>query len=469
MKILALTSRWPYPVVGGDRLRFHAICREMRKRHRVTLLALCETRAEMAMEAPDDGVFAARHRVFLPRWRSWLNCAAALPGRSPLQVAYYRSAEFRARVAALLPQHDAALAHLIRVAEYLADARAGRPAVLEMTDAISMNYARVAAVGGGLFRGGIRGLIYRVELPRLLKYERAVAARFAVTVLCSPVDRDFLFPPPAPANILVCGNGVDFERVEFSPPGESPAPESSPSPQSSPSPPPPAGIAVFIGNMRTLQNRDAAWWFCRRILPLLRRRNPAWALEIIGPVAAREKARFNRLPGVTATGTVDDVAATVRALRGGGDGGGDGDIEPRHPRSPHPRHPRASLSGGGGGAGDGAGAGGGGGAGGAPGCGLVGICPMRAGAGVQNKILDYMAFGLPCVTTAIGAEGLRARAGEELLIADSAEEFAAAVARLAADSALARRLSINARRHIETAHAWRANLAPLMARLDAWA
>jgi len=425
MKILALTSRWPEPVVGGDRLRFHQICREMSKRHRVTLLALCETCAEMTAALPDDGVFAAAHRVFLPRWRSWLNCAAALPSRQPLQIAYYRSAEFRARVAELLPQHDAAFAHLIRVADYL-DQRDGRPAVLDMTDAISLNYARVAAVGGGSrgSRGGIRGLVYRIELPRLLRYEREVATRFDVTLLCSPVDRDFLWSPPAPGNVLVCGNGVDFERVEFSPPVESPpSPTPSPSPTSSPSPTPspsPAGVAVFIGNMRTLQNRDAAWWFCCRILPLLQRRNPAWEFKIIGPVAAREMAKFNRMPGVTATGTVDDVAATVAALRGDGE---------------------------------------------SPARVLVGVCPMRAGAGVQNKILDYMAFGLPCVTTAIGAEGLRARPGAELLVADSAAEFAAATAGLAADPARARRLAINARNYLETAHSWSANLAPLMQRL----
>lgn len=430
MKILALTSRLPYPPIGGDRLRFYALCREMSKRHRVTLLALCETRAEMAMELPDDGVFVARHRVLLPRWRSWLNCVAALPGRGPLQVAYYRSAAMRAKVAALLPAHDAGFAHLIRVAEYL-DARGGRPAILDMTDAISMNYARVAEAGIG--GGRLKRLIYRIERPRLLRYEREIARRFDLTVLCSPVDRDFLFPPPAPANVLVCGNGVDVAQVKFSPP-PSPSPESPPSstPSESPSSPP-AGIAVFIGNMRTLQNRDAAWWFCRRILPLLRRQQPGWEFKIIGPVAAREMAKFNRQPGVNATGAVDDVAAEVASLRGGGDGAGE--------------------------------AGGDYGAGKA----LVGVCPVRAAAGVQNKILDYMALGLPCVTTALGGEGLRARPGEELLSADTAEEFAAAIAGLASDPVFARRLAINARRYVETAHSWPANLAPLMARLEALA
>lgn len=371
----------------------------MSKRHHLTLLTLCETRAEMTRALPDDGVFAARHRVLLPRWRSWLNCVAALPGRGPLQVAYYRSAEFRARVAELLSQHDAAFAHLIRVAGYL-DRRAGKPAILDMTDAISMNYARVAASGGSA-----RGLIYRIERPRLFRYEREIARRFESTVLCSPVDRDFLFPPPAPGNILVCGNGVDVARVRFSPP------ESSPSPS-----PSPAGVAVFIGNMATLQNRDAAWWFCRRVLPLLRRQNAAWEFTVIGPVSARERAQFNRLPGVTATGYVEDVAAEVTRARAGGGV-------------------------------------------------VVGVCPVRAAAGVQNKILDYMAMGLPCVTTAIGAEGLRARDGEELWVADSAQEFAAAIAGLAADPALARRVAINARRYVEAAHSWAANLAPLLARL----
>jgi len=347
----------------------------------------------MEMALPDDGVFSAAQRVFLPRWRSWLNCLAALPGARPLQVAYYQSAAFQAKLAALLPGHDLVFAHLIRTADYLR----GRPhckipKVLDMTDAISLAYARVPEVGGA----DLRNLIYRIERRRLPNHERRAAGRFDLTLLCSPVDRDFLFPPPAPANILVCANGVDYERIPFSyhPPGPS------------------AGTIVFIGNMTTLQNLDAAWWFCRRVMPFVRQTSRRWRFKIIGRMAPRERAKFNRLPGVAATGYVADVVAEARGA-------------------------------------------------------TVGVCPVRIGAGIQNKMLDYMAMGLPCITSRVGAEGLRARPGEQMLVADTPGEYAAAIARLDVNPAEARRLSANGRRYVEAHHSWRGNLAPLLEALEA--
>ncbi|MEZ9418191.1 glycosyl transferase family 1, partial [Vibrio sp. 10N.286.49.E1] len=61
-KILVLTPRYPYPVIGGDRLRIFEICRELSKNYSLTLLSLCETQSEMEMDTPSDGVFSSIHR-----------------------------------------------------------------------------------------------------------------------------------------------------------------------------------------------------------------------------------------------------------------------------------------------------------------------------------------------------------------------------------------------------------------------
>ncbi|EPJ5086310.1 glycosyl transferase family 1, partial [Escherichia coli] len=47
-KILVLTPRFPYPVIGGDRLRIYKICEELSKRYSLTLLSLCENNDEMS-------------------------------------------------------------------------------------------------------------------------------------------------------------------------------------------------------------------------------------------------------------------------------------------------------------------------------------------------------------------------------------------------------------------------------------
>ncbi len=58
------------------------------------------------------------------------------------------------------------------------------------------------------------------------------------------------------------------------------------------------------------------------------------------------------------------------------------------------------------------------------------VAPMRYGAGAKGKVGEALAHGLPVVTTGIGAEGMGFTAGRELLVADSPQDFAAAVVRV---------------------------------------
>lgn len=68
------------------------------------------------------------------------------------------------------------------------------------------------------------------------------------------------------------------------------------------------------------------------------------------------------------------------------------------------------------------------------------VVPLRAGSGTRIKILEAFSFRRPVVSTSIGAEGLGVRHEQELLIADTPEQFAAACARLLTDAQLRNRL-----------------------------
>ncbi len=118
-KILVLTPRFPYPVIGGDRLRIYELCKELSKKYSLTLLSLCESKAEIELHIPNDGVFSEVHRVLLPKINSYINCLFALPTQIPLQVAYYKSNKFKKMAEQLAVTHDLILPHLIRVADYV--------------------------------------------------------------------------------------------------------------------------------------------------------------------------------------------------------------------------------------------------------------------------------------------------------------------------------------------------------------
>jgi polysaccharide biosynthesis protein PslH len=84
----------------------------------------------------------------------------------------------------------------------------------------------------------------------------------------------------------------------------------------------------------------------------------------------------------------------------------------------------------------------------------VAVVPLLAGSGTRLKILEAWAAGTPVVSTSLGAEGLPARDGEHLLIADGAADFTNAVSRLLTCKELRDTLGISGRVLMEKEFTW---------------
>jgi glycosyltransferase involved in cell wall biosynthesis len=93
---------------------------------------------------------------------------------------------------------------------------------------------------------------------------------------------------------------------------------------------------------------------------------------------------------------------------------------------------------------------------------LFAINPVRAGSGMKIKMLDYFAFGLPCITTSVGAAGFPSADESPIEICDDPVDFAAAVLQWGGDSQLRESLRENARRYVA-----RFSSEAFFARLDA--
>ena len=81
---------------------------------------------------------------------------------------------------------------------------------------------------------------------------------------------------------------------------------------------------------------------------------------------------------------------------------------------------------------------------------------MLAGSGTRVKILEAWAAALPVVSTTLGAEGLEARDGEHLLLADTAEGIRGAVESLLDSARRCEELGASARRLFEDRFTWEA-------------
>ena len=86
----------------------------------------------------------------------------------------------------------------------------------------------------------------------------------------------------------------------------------------------------------------------------------------------------------------------------------------------------------------------------------VAIVPVLAGSGTRVKIIEAWAAGVPVVSTPLGAEGLSARAGEHLLLAEGAPAFRDAVSSLLASAALRDRIGSAGRYLFECEFTWEA-------------
>jgi sugar transferase (PEP-CTERM/EpsH1 system associated) len=169
---------------------------------------------------------------------------------------------------------------------------------------------------------------------------------------------------------------------------------------------PPGGpTLVFTGAMDYRANVDAVVWFCEHVLTLIRDAVPGVRFYVVGANPTPAVRRLAGAHGVTVTGTVPDVR-------------------------PYLRHADVSVA------------------------------PLRVARGVQNKVLEAMAMGLPVVATRAAVEGIEAGHGLEGWLADEPAEMARRVQAAVAtrrDSAAGDRV----RRFVLERYDWSARVAQL--------
>ena len=168
---------------------------------------------------------------------------------------------------------------------------------------------------------------------------------------------------------------------------------------------------LFCGNMSYHPNVDAACFLAEEIMPLVRQRHPAARLLVAGTTPAPRVLALASAH-VAVSGWVPDIRAAYAAAR-------------------------------------------------------VFAAPMRVGTGLQNKLLEAMAMGLPCVTTPLANNALGGTDGQQLRVASSAAALAEAISDLLSEPEAAEALAVRGQRFVHTHFDWAGATARLEGLLEA--
>ena len=162
---------------------------------------------------------------------------------------------------------------------------------------------------------------------------------------------------------------------------------------------------LFTGNMSYAPNVDAACWLVKEIMPLVWKRIPYGVNVLIAGADPKPAVKALAGPRVTVGGRMDDIRAAYASAR-------------------------------------------------------IFVAPMRIGSGMQNKLLEAMSMGLPCVTTTMAATPLGTTPWKHLLVGDSAEEIADCIVKLTIEETHDA-IADGGRRFVYEHSSWPAAIIPL--------
>ena len=394
--LLFLAHRIPYPPNKGDKLRSYHVLKHLAERYRVHLGTFVDDAADW-QHVDTVRSLCAGETLCLPlspraaKLRSVLGLATG----QALALPYYRDARMTRWVDELVERHRIRRVVVFSspMAQYVNDLE-DVDRLIDFVDVDSDKWKQYADTSGRTM-----AWLYRREAERLLEFERHSASRAIASVFVTKPE-SALFRRLAgdlTSPVITVENGVDAEY--FSADGVA-APAGWRRPRADPR----NHSIVFTGAMDYKPNVDAAAWFSREVLPLIRHQMPDAAFWIVGARPTAEVRSLARAGEIHVTGTVAEVR-------------------------PYLAH-----------------------------AGVV-VVPMRLARGIQNKALEAMAMGAATIVSTTSANALNAVAGRDFRIADDAESFARTVVELLNDPLGRDQLGRAGRQAVLEHYDWSRNLA----------
>jgi polysaccharide biosynthesis protein PslH len=166
-------------------------------------------------------------------------------------------------------------------------------------------------------------------------------------------------------------------------------------------------IILFHGNMQYYPNIEAVLDFAKNVWPHIHQAYPEYQFYIVGKDPVKKVTALHGKDNVVVTGFVEDICIHLMQAQ-------------------------------------------------------IGIYPMKSGTGMQNKIVESMACGLPTIASPIALQGITGRRGNELICTGSIEGIIAAVKSLIENPKLQERYAIKGQTFVQSNYSWEYNCTRLI-------
>lgn len=289
-KLLVITSRFPYPLDKGDKLRAYHQIKALAKYYAIHLVCLTDDKIE-PQNLDELNKYCVSIKLFrFNKFQLFGNLIKTVFSKNPLQVGYFYSKKFhkeiKKEIQSIEPAHI--YCQLVRCAEYVKDAYE-IPKTIDYMDTLSKGMERRIPSSPYYIRP-----LLRLEAKRLKRYESVMFDYFNHHTIISKQDQELIFLEDRDV-IAVIPNGIDVNY--FSPRDQEKKYD-----------------LLFNGNMQYEPNVVGAIYIAKKILPIVHKTHPNVNLLISGTSPTKEvQALANE--HVTVSGWMKDIRDAYGAAK----------------------------------------------------------------------------------------------------------------------------------------------------------
>jgi len=282
-KLIVITSRFPFPLDKGDKLRaFHQI-KQLAKTQEIHLISLTTQKITEKQKAELEKYCKTISLFKLNKYKMVLNLFIAIFSKKPFQVAYFYSGNIHKKINHLIrkinPNHI--YCQLIRCADYVKE-EYDIPKTIDYMDVLSKGVERRVTTAPFYLKK-----VLKMEAERLKIYESVLYEYFDFHSIISVQDQELIYHNER-ENIAIIPNGIDCYYFSEDKNYEK------------------KYTLLFNGNMQYEPNVKSAVYIAKEILPLIHKTKPEVNLLISGTTPTKEILQL-QTNKITVSGWMDDI------------------------------------------------------------------------------------------------------------------------------------------------------------------